>query len=141
MNLLTSLITLLAWIFWACTVLFVDPDIAVAPMLFYGTLFVALTCTLSRLMSGGDADGAGQSVVSFSANLGNSAVVSTLLLFALWLQSLGMLTPLNGGLLAVSFFLVEVGFYFSGADRRAKRRHRLKSIPTPDTSTRLASER
>ncbi len=139
MNLLASLITLLAWGSWGCTVLFVDPDSSFAFLLFYGSLFIALTSTLSRLMAGGDHQGEERSGVSTSTSLGNAAVVTTLLLFALWLQSLGMLTPLNGGLLAVSFFLVEVGFYFSGSGRRARARRRLKAVPASDT--RLASER
>jgi hypothetical protein len=139
MNLLTSLITLLSWILWGCTVLFVDPDIPLASMLFYGTLYVALTCTLSRLMGGGDQDGEEGNGVGFTTNLGNAAVVSTLLLFALWLQSLGMLTPLNGGLLTVTFVLVEVGFHFSGGGRRSKARRRLRAVTTQEA--RLTGER
>src|SRR5450756_1658557 len=53
MNLFTSFLTLVAWVLWGCTILFVDPDVTLAPVLFYGTLFIALTCTLARLMGGG----------------------------------------------------------------------------------------
>lgn len=139
MNLLTSLLTLLAWVFWGCTVFFVDPDVPPASVLFYGAFFVALTCTLARLMGGGTEAGTEWTPAGFGANLGHAAVVSTLLLFALWLQSLGMMTPLNGGFLVVTFFLVEVGFFFSNSSRKTRGRRRLRAVPTSETG--LASER
>src|SRR5450759_2075691 len=133
MNLFPSFLTLVAWVLWGCTILFVDPDVTLAPVLFYGTLFIALTCTLARLMGGGVQAEKERPTGGFGANFGNAAVVSTLLLFALWLQSMGTLTSLNGGLLAIAFLLVEVGFFFSSGGRKSRGRRRLRAMPAPET--------
>lgn len=124
MNLLTSLLALCAWALWGYTVLLVEPAVPMAPFAFYAALFVALTCTLARLSGGGGGalDGAVDATRPSAPGLGHAAIVSTLLLFALWLQSLRMLTPLNGTLLAAMFLFIELGFFLSGGRRRARGR-------------------
>ena len=124
MNLFVSLMALAAWAAWGYTVLFVDPRIPMAPLVFYAALFLALTCTLALLMGAGGASEGGEPTQSAASNLGHAAVVSTLLLFALWLQSLRMLTPLSGILLAAMFLFIELGFLLSGAGRRPRARRR-----------------
>ncbi len=124
MNLLGSLFTLAAWGLWGYIVLFIDPDVTLAPVGFYAALFVALTGTLSRLLGGAPQAHEEGLAAPLVPNLGQAAAVSTLILFALWLQSLGMLTPLNGTLLAVTLLLIELGFFLSGGRRRTKARRR-----------------
>ena len=135
MNLLVSLLTLAAWGLWGYTVLFVDPETPLAPAAFYGALFVALTGTLSRLLGGPSSPRGEEPSASDGLNLGHAAVVSTLILFALWLQSLGMLTPLNGILLASTFLLIELGFFLSGGRRRPRARRRPKRAPMPEAGS------
>lgn len=124
MGALISLIGLAAWAFWGYVVLFVEPDVLLAPIGFYFALFIALTCTLSRLLvgSGGERGGA-------SHNLGHAAIVSVLLLFALWLQSLRMLTTLNAILLATLFGFIELGFFLGRGGRRPRARRRPRRSP------------
>jgi hypothetical protein len=122
-----SLVGLAAWGFWGYTVLVIEPDLLLAPIAFYLSLFVALTCTLSRLLGGRDANDGG----SQPHNLGHGAIVSVLVLFALWLQSLRMLTTLNAVLLAALFVFIELGFFLSRGQRlpRARRRPRRAAGP------------
>lgn len=138
MNLLTSLLTLGAWGAWGYIVLFIDPEVPLAPAAFYAAFFVALTLTFSRLLGGAvPAPGEG-SAVSLVPNLGHAAVVTVLILFALWLQSLGMLTPLNGILLAITLLLIELGFFLSGGRQRPRARRRPRRVATSEAG--LASE-
>ena len=124
MNLLVTLLTLAGWALWVDVVLTVDPGMPSAPIAFYGSLFVALTGTLSRLLSGSASRDDQEAVPSQIANLGHAAVVSVLILFALWLQSLGMLTALNGTLLAATLLLIELGYMLSGGRRKPRARRR-----------------
>lgn len=121
-KLVSLIVTAGGWALWAYTVLFLDPSIPMAPVVFYVTLFVALTGTLSSLLDGGgfrnDSDR------GRSPSLGHGAAVATLILFAMWLQSLRMLTPFSGGLLAATLFLIEAGFFLAGGRRRARQRRR-----------------
>ncbi len=131
-NLLTSVLTLCGWTLWGYIVLSVDPVVPTAPLAFYGALFVALTCTLGRLLGGPSSSDTGEGRPSQVPSLGHAAIVSTLILFALWLQSLRMLTPLNGILLAAMFLFIELGFTLSGGGRRKPRaRRRTGRVPAP----------
>lgn len=138
MNLVTSLFTLGAWGAWGYTVVFIDPEVPLAPAAFYAALFLALTGTLSRLLGGSAPTQEERFIAPAVPNLGHAAVVSILILFALWLQSLGMLTPLNGTLLATTLLLIELGFFLSGGRRRPKARRRQRRAATPEPG--LASE-
>jgi len=129
MNLIVSLLALSAWVLWGYTVLFVDPDVPLIPVGFYGSLFVALTCTLARLLGPSGPSKTGGRFSSSRPSLGHAAVVSILLLFALWLQSLRMLTPLNGILLAAMFLFIELGFFLSGGTRGPRARRRRRPVP------------
>jgi hypothetical protein len=122
MKLIISLVGLVAWGLWGYTVLFIEPDFLLAPIAFYLTLFVALTCTLSRVLIGGSVDERGNP----SHNLGHGAIVSVLILFALWLQSLRMLTPLNAMLLAALFGFIELGFWLSQRQGEGRARRRMR---------------
>ncbi|MHB0869716.1 MAG: hypothetical protein ACYC66_12160 [Chloroflexota bacterium] len=138
MNLLVSFLTLGAWAAWGYIVLFVNPEVPLAPAGFYAALFLALTGTLSRMLGG--ADPVQGEDAAAAPNIGHAAVVSVLILFALWLQSLGMLTPLNGTLLAITFLLIELGFFLSGAGRRkARQRRRSRRAAIPESGS--ASDR
>lgn len=132
MNLLTSLLTLSAWALWGYTVLEIDPSVPLAPVLFYGTLFVALTGTLARLLGTGGGNEADELGRSPMPSFGHAASVSILLLFALWLQSLGMLTQLNGILLAATFGLIELGFRLSDGRPKLRARRRVRRDTIPD---------
>lgn len=132
MNLVISLLSLGGWVVWGYTTLFVDPNVPLAPLAFYAALFVALTCTLARLMGGSRSGESGH-----GSNLGHASIVSMVLLFALWLQSLHMLTPLNGILLASMLAFIELGFFLSRGSRRGtevRRRPRLTVVPTARTA-------
>jgi hypothetical protein len=122
-----SLVGLAAWGLWGYTVLFIEPGTLLAPIAFYLSLFVALTCTLSRVLGGAGVNDGG----SPPHNLGHGAIVSVLILFALWLQSLRMLTTLNAVLLAALFVFIELGFLLSRGQRltRARRRPRRAAGP------------
>ena len=135
MNLLVSVLTLTAWGLWGYVVLFVDPEMPLAPASFYAALFVALTGTLSRLLGGAPAPRDSESVALHISNIGHAASVSTLILFALWLQSLGMLTSLNGTLLAATLLLIELGFFISGSRRRPRGRRRPKRGATAEAGS------
>lgn len=135
MNLLASLLTLGAWGLWGYVVLFIDPEVPLAPAAFYATLFVALTGTLSRLLGGAPPEHEDRLMAPQVPNLGNAAAVNTLILFALWLQSLGMLTPLNGTLLAATLVLIELGFFLSGGRRRPRARRRPRRVATPEAGS------
>lgn len=137
MNLLISFLTLCAWAAWGYVVLFVSPESLLAPVAFYAALFVALTGTLSRMLGGGAP--AGDDEPEARPSLGHAAVVSILIVFALWLQSLRMLTPLNGTLLAVTFVLIELGFFLSGGRRKPRQRRRPRRAAIHEAGT--ASER
>ncbi len=139
MNVLTSLLTLGAWGLWGYVVLFVDPAVPGAPLAFYGALFVALTCTLGRLLGTISVDETGDGRRRQVPSLGHAAIVSTLVLFALWLQSLRMLTVLNGVLLSAMFVFVELGFFLSGGGRR-KPRARRRPGRRPASGADLAGE-
>ena len=65
--------------------------------------------------------------------LGHAAIVATLMLFALWLQSLRMLTSLNGILLAAMFVFIELGFFVSGGGRTSRARRRPRRVPSTDS--------
>ena len=118
--------------------MFIDPGAPLAPLAFYASLFVALTGTLSRLLVGAPSPEDKQ-VGHPVANLGHAAAASALVLFALWLQSLGMLTSFNGSLLAATLILIEVGFFFSGGRRRPKATRRPRRSATREAGS--SSER
>jgi len=140
MNFLTSFLTLCGWAGWGYIVLFVDPGVPMAPLAFYGTLFVAITCTLAQLLGDKATTGEPDTSGSTSApNLSHAVAISTLVLFALWLQSLRMLTPLNVILLAATFLLIELGFFLGRSRRRPRARHRPRRQPASETG--LAGER
>jgi hypothetical protein len=123
-----SLVGLAAWGLWGYTVLFVEPDILLAPIAFYLPLFVALTCTLSRVLVGKSASDGGDPPL----NLGHGAIVSVLILFALWLQSLRMLTSLNAVLLTALFLFIELGFFLSRGQRLPRARRRPRRVTGPE---------
>ena len=129
MRFFVSILGLSAWALWGYAVTSVDPNVPMAPVGFYLALFVALTCTLSRLLAGPGAPVEGQP--NPGLNLGHAAIVSVLLLFALWLQSLRMLTSLNGILLAALFGFIELGFFLSGGGRRSRPRRRPRRTASP----------
>jgi len=120
MSLIVSLLTIFGWASWGYVVLLVEPSTPVAPLAFYATLFVALTCTLAQLLGGHSSEGE----TNGGPSLGHGAAVTTVLLFALWLQSLGMLTPINGILLAATFILIQMGFRLNRDRGRPKARRR-----------------
>lgn len=138
-DLLISFLTIVGWASWGYVVLFVDPGAPLAPIAFYGTLFVALTCTLAQLLGGGGSGETEGTCAPSAPCLGHAAAVTTLMLFALWLQSLSMLTPLNGILLAATFLLIEVGFFLSGGRRRPRARRRPRRLPASEAG--VAGER
>lgn len=134
MSLLVSVLGLAGGAIWGYTVLYVDPETPFAPLVFYCGLFLALTCTLARLLespSYEDTDGA---QVAARPGLGHAAALTTLLLFALWLQSLRMLTTINGILLLLTLFLTELGFRLSGGQQGPKAKRRLRRAAAPDTA-------
>ncbi len=135
MNLLASLFTLGAWALWGYIVLFVNPGASLAPAAFYAALFVALTGTLSRLLGGAPQPRDERFPSSVMPNLGHAAAISPILLFALWLQSLAMLTPLNGILLAATLLLIELGFFLTGGGRSSKSRRRPRRAATPEAGS------
>ncbi|MGI5834992.1 MAG: hypothetical protein ACOX87_00700 [Chloroflexota bacterium] len=130
MNLLISLMTIAGWASWGYIVLFLDPEASLAPLAFYATLFVALTCTLAQLLGGAREEDTSSSAPC----LGHAAAVTTIILFALWLQSLRMLTPLNGILMVATFLLIELGFHLSGQRRRPRTRRRPRRQPVTDAA-------
>ena len=134
MNLLISLMTITGCASWGYIVLFLDPDAPLAPIAFYCTLFVALTCTLAQLLSGGSKENGFDGSYSSAPSMGHAAAVTTIILFTLWLQSLRMLSLLNGILLASTFLLIEVGYYLSGKRRRPRARRHLKRSPITQAS-------
>jgi len=135
MSLFVSLLTVFGWASWGYVVLLVEPSAPVAPLAFYGTLFIALSCTLAQLLG----DHASEGETSSGPALGHGAAVTTVLLFALWLQSLSMLTPVNGILLAITFILIQMGFRL-GRDRgRPRARRRPRRAPTIEAG--VAAER
>ena len=123
MSLIVSLLGLVAWAIWGVTVATIDPSTPFAPLAFYGSLFVALTCTLGRLRERPAYDVAGEVRVSARPALGHAASIAILLLFALWLQSLRMLTSINAVLMVTSLAFVELGFWLT-RERRPKPRRR-----------------
>lgn len=124
MSLLVSLLGLMGWAIWGYTVVYVDPQDQFARVAFYSGLFVALTCTLARLREApGYLDASGLQIPP-KPTLGHAAAVATLVTFALWLQSLRMLTALNGILLVLTLCLIEIGFRLSRGRRPSKPRRR-----------------
>ncbi len=107
----------LAWIVWLLTVLSAPPTMPGAQAVFYGSLLAALTTsgalTLAALQRPRERRRA-RSVASF---LPHTLVASFLALFALWLQSLRMLSWPNALLLFALFVI------FEGAMGLASRRH------------------
>ncbi len=140
MNLIASTLTLAGWAAVAYIVLFVDPTPVLARAAFYAALFVALTCTLARLLGGQATADPEREKGPLIPNLGHAAIVSTLALFAMWLQSLRMLTSLNGTLLAAMFLFIELGFFLSRSGRRRPRSRRRAGYP-PTLEAGLAGER
>lgn len=132
MNTLVSLLSLLAWGAWGYIVLYVDPTVPLAPLGFYAALFLALTCTIARLRAGAavtDADG--ERLVP-SPRIGHAASVTTVALFALWLQSLRMLTPMNATLLLTTLVIIELGFFLTrGRPKVRARRRARRTSPEP----------
>ncbi|HEX9015198.1 MAG TPA: hypothetical protein VF960_04255 [Chloroflexota bacterium] len=110
MSLFVSLLGLIAWSVWGYTVVYLDPDVSLAAVAFYGALFVALTCTLARLRERPRYEAADGTFVPARPALGHGASIAILVLFALWLQSLRMLTSLNVILLVSALGFVELGF-------------------------------
>jgi hypothetical protein len=134
MNLFVSVLALVGWALWGYTVLFVDPGAPFARLVFYGGLYVALTCTLARLLESPGYEDLDGVLRPPKPGLGHAASLATLLLFALWLQSLRMLTALNGSLLLLTFGLIELGFRLSGSRPRPKARRRPRRPTLPETS-------
>lgn len=135
MSLLLSLLGIMGWAIWGYTVAFLDPEAPLATLAFYGGLFVALTCTLARLLETPayeDADGVR---VGARPGLGHGWVLATLLLFAMWLQSLRMLTQLNGILLFATLFFIELGFRLTGGGHRSQPKRRLRRVAVPNTAS------
>ena len=133
MNVAVNLLGLIGWVACGYTVVFVDPGDPFAPLWFYFSLFVALTCTLARVLEipgYEDADGVR---VAATPGLGHASVLTILLLFALWLQSLRMLTQLNGILLFLTFALIELGFRLTGRRRRSQPKRRPRRSTSPET--------
>lgn len=134
MSLLITVVGMAGWAVWGYTVAFLDPEAPFATFAFYGGLFVALTCTLARLLETPayeDVDGA---QVSAKPGLGHAWVLAALLLFALWLQSIRMLTQLNGVLLFATLFFIEVGFRLTGGRRRPQPKRRPRRMAAQDAA-------
>lgn len=124
MSLLVSIIGLVSWSFWGYTVITISPETPIAPLAFYGSLFVALTCTIARLREAPGYEDRDGNKVGARPAVGHAAAATTLLLFALWLQSLRMLSSLNVMLLCSAMLFVEVGFVLTGRQHRSGRRTR-----------------
>ncbi len=135
MSFFVSVLGIIGWAIWGYTVAFLDPDTPLAALAFYGGLFVGLTCMLARLLETPayeDADGVH---VAARPALGHAWVLATLLLFGLWLQSLRMLTQLNGILLFATLFFIELGFRLTGGRRRPQPKRRPKRMTVPDATS------
>ncbi len=129
MSAFVSLLGLVAWALWGYTVIYMDPETPLAALPFYGALFVAVTCTLARLRETPGYERVDGVRVPAKPSLAHGASATTLLLFALWLQSLRMLTPLNAILLAMAMFFIEVGFLLTSRQSRRARRRRPRRPP------------
>lgn len=130
MSLLVSLLGLAAWSIWGYTVIIIDPAVPLAPLAFYGSLFVALTCTLAKLREAPAYEERGGTLIPARPSLGHGASATIVLLFALWLQSLRMMTPLNLILLGFALFFVELGFALTGRQHRSARARRPRRAQT-----------
>jgi hypothetical protein len=108
---------LLGWGAWLLTVLGVPPSAPGAQGAFYGSLLLALSASGTIALAIASRRRAGRRAARGTGFfLPHATLVAFLLLFALWLQSLRMLTWPNALLLAGLFVLVE-GAY-SLASRR-----------------------
>ena len=130
MSVLVSLLGLASWSLWGYTIIAVDPNFSLAPLAFYGSLFVALTCTIARLREAPAYEDREGNRVPARPALGHAASATILLLFALWLQSLRMLTSLNLILLGCALLFVEVGFVLTGRQHRSRRSRRPRRATT-----------
>jgi hypothetical protein len=119
MSFLVSLLGLVGWAIWGYTVLFVEPEAPFGSVAFFAGLMMALTCTLARLLESPGYEDVDGVRVSPKPALGHAAALSIMFLFALWLQSLRMLTTLNGALLALTVAMIELGFRLT--ERRGPR--------------------
>ncbi len=136
MSLLMVFLGLVGWAAWGYTVAFMAPEAPFATIAFYGSLFVALTGTLARLLETPPYEDADGVQVAAKPSIGRAWVLATLLLFALWLQSIRMLTELNGVLLFATLFFIELGFRLTGERRRPlQSKRRPRRAPAPDASS------
>jgi hypothetical protein len=104
----TFLAALLGWGVWLLTFLGVPPGAPGALPAFYGSLFLALSASAAVLLSLGSRPKEARRAARGTAYyLPHTMLGSFLLLFALWLQSLRMLTLPNGLLLLALFVLIE----------------------------------
>jgi hypothetical protein len=104
----TLLCAAVAWLVWTLTVLGVPPGAPGAQGVFYGSLFLALSCSTSVLLAiGSRPRDPRRSAHGTTYYLPHTLLGSFLLLFGLWLQSLRMLTLPNTLLLVALFVLIE----------------------------------
>ena len=110
-------LAVLGWTAWALTVLGVPPNAPGAQQVFYGSLLLALTTTGAIFLAVAARRREPRRATRGTAYfLLHAFLASFLLLFALWLQSLRMLTWPNGLLLLGLFGLIEAAL--SLANRR-----------------------
>lgn len=135
MSLFTSILNLVALAAWLYVVLTVEPIGIPAQIAFFGPLFVAATCTLGQLFGREEPRERAERDTHWVPDLVHGAIVSTLLLFALWLQSLRMLTPFHVILFASMCLLIELGFFLSGSRPRTRPRRPPRRAAVPGTGS------
>ena len=104
---MTFFAALLAWGVWLLTFLGVPPTAPGAQPAFFGSLFLALSMSAAVLLALGSRPKEARRAARGTAYyLPHTLLASFLLLFALWLQSLRMLTLPNGLLLLALLALI-----------------------------------
>ncbi|HLI27776.1 MAG TPA: hypothetical protein VKZ60_11930 [Chloroflexota bacterium] len=110
-------LALLSWAVWWLTVLSTPPTVPAAQGVFYGSLLVALTSSGALLLAALQRPRDRRRARSVAFFIPHTLTASFLALFALWLQSLRMLSWPNALLLFALFVI------FEGAMGLASRRH------------------
>lgn len=110
-------VAVLAWTAWLLTVLSTPPTVPAAQAVFYGSLLAALTTSGALLLAALQRPRERRRARSAMSFVPHTLVASFLALFALWLQSLRMLSWPNALLLFALFAI------FEGAMGLASRRH------------------
>lgn len=113
----SALGALLAWGLWGWLVHEVPPADVSAVVAFYALLFVALALTAALLFWWVARAPAARRRRTPLDYVGHGMLLSALLLFGLWLQSLRVLTLLNGLLLVGIFAIIELMLVLAGQRR------------------------